>query len=370
MKRLLAGTGLVLLVAGPVAAQEPAPVYQAEEQYSFKLKLEGLVRQEFTDPGFLVEDDRALVRLLPRVEVTFKKLMLVVGGDFIHGTDRNTEVPAGLQVRPLIRDNYRSREARLDLAFASLRPSRWLRLVSGRFEMPMDLTEMTWDRDLRPQGGALTLEARDLPGVRSLGLTALAAQGSHVFDDDRTNMFAAAATADLAPGARYRIQVQGAFLKFTQFSGMEPLIRRQNSRIAGRFVHDYEVFDVVARLRWEGKVSAQLVGDYCRNTAVDEGGEGLWLALVLGSTRTARVRGEYNYALVDPDATLAAYATDDFLWATGWEGHRGDLGVRILDRVAFHAVGQAQRFKDSPRAEERDDWLKRLRLELRFDLGR
>ena len=70
--------------------------------------------------------------------------------------------------------------------------------------------------------------------------------------------------------------------------------------------------------------------------------------MVLGSTATARGSLEYTYASMDKDATLAAYTTDDFIWGTGWSGHRLDLGVRISDRASSHVVGQLQKFKDSP----------------------
>src|SRR6185369_1600904 len=97
------------------------------------------------------------------------KLRLGVGGDFIYSSDENTAVPAGLRTRPLVRDNYDSRDARVDLAFARFEPVSWLRVEGGRFEMPLGLTEMIWDRDLRPQGGALTLEAHDVGAARRLG---------------------------------------------------------------------------------------------------------------------------------------------------------------------------------------------------------
>ena len=64
------------------------------------------------------------------------------------------------------------------------------------------------------------------------------------------------------------------------------------------------------------------------------------------------MRGEYTYAKVDKDATLAAYGADDFFWVTGWKGHRIDLGGRIRDQVSLHVVGQLQKFKDSPRPAE------------------
>jgi hypothetical protein len=123
--------------------------------------------------------------------------------------------------------------------------------------------------------------------------------------------------------------------------------------------------DLVARYNREGRVEVQLVADYCRNTAVDSANDGLWLAAVLGSTRTARASLEYTFARVGTDATLAAFAADDFLWETGWEGHRADLGVRLREHYALHGVVQRQRFREAPRVEERDLWLDRYRLELR-----
>jgi hypothetical protein len=38
----------------------------------------------------------------------------------------------------------------------------------------------------------------------------------------------------------------------------------------------------------------------------------------------------------------------------------------VTEHVAFHVVGQLQRFKDSPRLEERDHWVKRYRSDVRI----
>jgi hypothetical protein len=143
-------------------------------------------------------------------------------------------------------------------------------------------------------------------------------------------------------------------------------IRRQNTRVAGQFVFDYKVVDLVARLRFTGRVPVQLVGDFCLNTDVDTDRQGIWAAASVGSLRGTRVRAEYTFAHVDKDATLAAYPTDDFFWQTGWSGHRADVGVRLVDGLSLHGVGQLERFKDSPRLEERDHWNKRVRAELRY----
>jgi len=368
---------LLILAAARAAAQEPAPLFQPEKQYSFKLKLDALWREEWTADifdaaGRFRNEDRWRLRALPRVEIGLDKVTLGVGGDFNWSSDKNY-----LPSQAIIRDNYRSRDARVDLAFARWQVSNGVRLEGGRFEMPGALTEMLWDRDLRPQGGALTLEARDEGARPRLGLTLLAARGSHVFDDGGVGLLLASGAGFFGAGEHGRVELRGSFLKFTGVEKLEPRIRRQNSRLGGLIFQDYDVLDAIARFRRDGAVPLQVVADLSWNFGAGKtaraAGEaprknrrGLWLAAVLGSTRTARFRGEYTFARVDKDATVAAYATDDFFWSTGWLGHRGDLGIKVTDNIAFHMVGQLQRFKDSARIEERDHWVKRYRYEIRL----
>ena len=355
-----------LLGVSVATAQEPPPVYQAEKQYSFKLLGDGFLRREWTTNIFNGPDqNRNRLQARPRVEIGFKQLLLGVGGEFNYSSDQNTVPPPNVRVQPLIRDNYDSRDARLDLAFLSVKPARWLRLEGGRFFMPVGFTEMIWDRDLRPQGGALTLETRDRGRLQRLGVTVLGAKGSHVFDDSETRMLVASGQGILGTTERSRLELLAAFAKWDRVASLEPRLRRQNTRLAGNIVREYEVLDLVARLHLDGAVAAQLVADYCVNIAADDQKNGIWLAAILGSTKVNRARGEYTYAKVDKDATVAAYGADDFFWVTGWEGHRLDLGVRLIEHFALHAVAQAQRFKDAPVLDERDHWQKRYRLDLR-----
>jgi hypothetical protein len=347
----------VLLTAASAAAQDA--VFQTQKKLTFHG--EGLLREEWTrdfPPG--TDTDRFRARALPGLRLTLGPVVLGAGGDFQWSSDEN--LVAG---QPLLRDNYDSRDARVDLAFARLDTGA-VELAAGRFEMPIAFTEMLWDRDLRPQGGALTLALRDRGSLRRLAVTALGARGSHVFDDDDTTMLSAALDARFSLGEAWRLDLLGAFVTFGDPEKLEPKIRRQNTRVAGAIVRAYDVLDAVVRLRREGSVPVQIVGDFSLNTAADDQRRGVWLSLVLGSTQSGRARLEYVYALVDRDATLAAYTTDDFLWATGWAGHKAELGFALGKHVALHGVGQVQRFKDSAIASEREDWVKRFRLELRL----
>ena len=374
MKRSLAAASLLLLPLG-AAAQDAPDTYQTPEKFAFDLKVDGYFRQEWTDEITFIDDSRQLGRIRPRLEMSVGGLLTAgVGGDFLYGSQENTVPPPTLATLPLLRDNYDARDARLDLAFLRLSAGP-IRLEGGRFAMPIRFTEMIWDRELRPQGGALTLEVRDVGPFKRLSATGLGARGSHVFPQedgpfdfsDRETVWIASGSAVLGRDTT-SLELVGSYLTWSDLEHVDPRLRRQNSRAipAGPLGPDYDVVDLVARYVRQGGAELQLIANYCWNTAVEDRNKGLWLAAVFGSTRTARSAIEYAYAKVDPDATLAAFAADDFLWETGWEGHRVDFGYRLAENFAVHGIGQKQRFKDAPQEVERDRWLDRYRIELRF----
>jgi hypothetical protein len=356
---------VLILAAAVVAAAEDAEVFQAPKRGGFDV--EGLLRHEWTRKIFVTptetrDEDRWRGRLLPRLTLGGDKYNLVVGGDFNYSTDRNTDPKPGL-----LRDNYDSRSARLDLATLHLQPVGWLRAEGGRIVMPLGLTEMTWDKDLRPQGGALTLMTGPGTGVERLSVTGLYAVGSHVFDDVHTRLIAGGALARLKSGMNTHLELNGSYLRWDRLDDLEPMIRRQNTRDADGFIAEkFRIVDVVARVQVTGSAPMQLVGDMAWNTAVSVENRGLWLAAVLGSIKESRARLDYVYAQVDRNATVAAFATDDFFWATGWLGHKLELATRTRERISAHLIGQLQKFRDSPKVEERDHWVQRLRIELRL----
>lgn len=353
----------------PAVAQEPAPVYQNAPSRQFGFHADLLLRQEWNKNFFdaaspLGPDNRRRLQFRPRLEFGSGSLQIGVGGEFNTSSDDNTAPPAGQTTLGLIRDNYKSRDARLDLAFLRFEPLKGVRLEGGRFVMPIELTEMIWDKDLRPQGAAVTLGTGST-ATTHFGLTGLWARGSHVFDDDKTDMYVVSGNLVLPAGPTSTLQLLGSYVEWRRAERLETRLRRQNTRVGGELTREYKVVDVVGRLRSAGRVPLQLVADLSWNTAADDQKRGLWLAAVLGALKTSPARLEYVFARIDRDATLAAYVSDDFFWATGWAGHKLDLGSTIGKNTSLHVVGQLQRFKDSPRVAEQDHWVRRVRVEVR-----
>lgn len=366
MRRLL--IALMIVFGAALTARAQAKISAPRVPQGYRFEVDALARQEWTTNRFgdLPDENRWRLRLLPRIDFGSGAIVGAVGGDFNYGKDENAkDVPAS----GTYRDNYNSRNARLDLAYLQIRPVRWLRLDAGRMVMPVELTEMLWDRDLRPQGGALTLELGGEGDLRRVSLTALGARGSHVFEDEKTTMLLFSGSAVLASGQDSKLQVTGSYLRFTDFNerdGLDPRLFRQNARTATRLTREYRTVDIVGRIRNEGAAPAEMYLDYCWNTAVDEDNKGIWAGIALGSLLTTRGRFEYTYARVGREATLGAYTTDDFIWGTGWEGHKGELATATSRTSSIHVIGQLQRLRTAADPEEARHWVRRLRVELRF----
>lgn len=389
MKYALVAVAALLTV--PLAAQDPAPAYQTQGN-KFGFHADSLVRYESTrdvltspatDPSLTENQERWIFRVRPRLEFGGDKFSVGVGGDFYYSDKDNLALPAGQTSLVLLRDNFDSRSARLDLAFVKATPVSWLEAQAGRFEMPVAFTEMIWDRDLRPQGAAATLSVNNHGSLVRAAVTGLMARGSHPFDDGQdffddasVEMLTLSGQLVFKGGQSSTIQLIGSWVELSKIRNMELMIRRQDPRIAGQFVREkYQVFDAVARLTTSGTMPVQLVANMSWNLGDDpvalaaiahpKGKKGLWLAAVLGSLESSRARGEYTYARVERDATVAAYNADDFFWGTGWSGQRAELASRLRGNASLHLIAQWQKFEDSAVVAERDHTVKRYRVELR-----
>ncbi len=362
-----------LVLATPVAAQDPTAVYQQKK--GFRFAGDTTARYEWTQEiptadsrcppdvvPCLVDEHRSFFQARPRVELNAGPVELGVGGAFNYSDEENDIPPVG-EPLVLMRDNYRSRDARLDLAWLKLTMGPVM-LQGGRFIMSIPFTEMIWDRDLRPQGGAAALQYVPQGSTSRFAVQGIYATGSHVFEDESV-MYGGGIDLKFASAQGSSLQLVGSYLQFEDLLKLEPPIRRQNTRVAGVIVPDYHVVDLIARITRAGQVPLELVLNYAWNTSVDENGKGLWFAAALGNVGVSRASLAYTYAKVDRDVTVAAFSTDDFFWGTGWEGHRLDLATGTVKSSSIHGIAQRQRFKDSPDPTLREQWVTRYRLEWR-----
>ncbi len=352
---------LCIPFCAPAARAQSTGTAQQSKYGSLHIDLLG--REEWTrdipqDDGTTRNESRWSIQGRPRYEIAMGPFDLGVGAAINYSQDKNYEAPAGGTLT-IIRDNYRSRDIRLDLAYGRVKLGPVI-AQGGRFAMPLPLTEMVWDRDLRPQGGAASLDLGGGNSSTRLALTGIYAIGSHVFED-KSVMYGGSAALTLAAGATSGLQLAGSYLLFDKLDKLDPLLARQNSVLGGRYSYDYHVADAVVRFSSGGSLT--LVADYCWNTALDANNRGLWLSATLGAASTTVAQFDYTYARIDRDATVAAFNTDDFYWGTAWEGHRIELSRATARNSSAHAIAQWQRpLGDGATNRE---WVLRWRLEWR-----
>ena len=350
----------------------------AQQQQQAPITGDVLIRHEWNDNFFTKPDpvpaSRTRFQIRPQFEVETNVLRMGLGADINYSKDNNLEpkdIPLPLA---LIRDNYDSRSIRLDIAYVGVNLSTAIKVDAGRLKMPFRLTEMIWDKDLRIQGGAAVWTVhQNETGEATARVSGIYSRGSHVFIDSvdtegssiGEGVTITGGSLDLGFGSGKRVDLSASYLKFDKIEHLERKIRRQNTRVNGLITREYEVMDIALRLRTDTPFPMQVVVDAARNRKAPDQRDGLWAALVLGSLRDGRVRGEYTYAKMDKDVTVAAYAGDDFFWATGWRGHRAELAFAQSPKSTFHVIGQMQQFKDAPNVAERTNWLRRLRIEAR-----
>jgi hypothetical protein len=383
MSRAPLAAALLVALALPAAAQNPADPFSQQSanmsgqpaKKSIRFAGDALTRYEWTrdSPDATPENDldgdgnvnRWRLQARPRLEVTLGPLDGAVGGDFNYSEDENDALVNG-EPPALIRDNYKSQDARFDLYYGRLTIGP-VSAQGGRFFMPLPLTEMIWDADLRPLGGAATVSigAGGMgTGQMRFSATGLYTKGSHVYEDESI-LWGGGAEIRLGAGPESSLSLGGAYLVFDDLDGLDPAIRRQNTRVGDVFDRQFHVVDLVGRLGTRGALPMSLVVDYCWNTERDDNNRGLWISATLGNTEISRASLGYTYAKVDRDATVAAFNTDDFIWGTGWEGHRAELTSATAKRTTAHAIAQWQRFKDSPDPVQAERWVTRYRVEMR-----
>jgi hypothetical protein len=371
MRRSLLTT--LTFVAATVPAQ--AQVSQAKlkgpdapQGSIYQIDVQGLAREEWTTHQYLdaPDDKRWQLRLFPSIEIGRKWIFVGGGADLAYGQKDNVD---GVPLSGTYVENYHTRGARLDLAYLRLIPMSWLRIEGGRFRMPVPLTEMLWDADLKPQGGAVTLELKPKGELSRLALTGLAARGSHPFSDEKTNMVLISGAAEFKGGPQSKLALNGSFLQYTDFNlpdGLDPRLFRENSRgHGGLALNKFRIVDLQARMHGGGQAPGELVFDYCINTQAQANRQGVWLGVVLGALPQSRARFEYVYARIGRDATLGAYNTDDFPWHTDWEGHRGEFAVGTGRSSSLHVIGQLQRPMSLTQPDGTHPWVRRLRIEWR-----
>jgi len=345
MRRFALACSLSLLLPASVVAQEDpllaAPIDGAPAS-TLAFDGEALLRVERTRhlPGARPSPDLDRERARVRLGATW----MPIAGLELRGALKGALGSDSNRDNRINNDNERSNGIALDEAYLRWRPRESTALTLGKARMPLELSPLTWDGDLRPAGIAIdhSIAVGDYDRVQ---LVAAALAGGQLYHD-RSRIVAVQAAWRWHEGAPTSAAV---LLGYAGFSDLDALARhglaRTNRVDARGFVSDFHLLDLqlVARHQlgtWP--IEARL--DLVRNLGADDEADAARLSLVAGDRRRAR-QWEFGFAWQrqQRDAVLAAFSEDDWWFHSYARGGMPWVGYGLTDRLSLRLAGFRER---------------------------
>ncbi|MGN6518187.1 MAG: hypothetical protein ACTHK2_02045, partial [Dokdonella sp.] len=263
------------------------------------------------------------------------RAVLEIGGalKFALGSDANRD-------NRINNDNERSDGAGLDQLFIRGHAGESTALLIGKTPLPLELSPLVWDRDLRPAGVSVD-HSIALGDYDRLQLVAGAFAGEHLYGDG--SRIGALQLAwrwhEGAPGNA------AVLLSLIDFSHIDRLanngLGRTNLRTPTGFASDFRLLDLqlVGRHAF-GDWPFEMRLDLVRNLGADDDADGARLSLVAGDRRRAR-GWELGFAWQrqQRDAVLAAFSEDDWWFHSFAHGAMPWIGYGLTDRLSLRLAG-------------------------------
>ncbi|MDD3730845.1 MAG: putative porin [candidate division Zixibacteria bacterium] len=282
---------------------------------------------------------------------------------------------------------FSSKSIILDLAYFDFKPAGLpgLKITAGKIHNPFlkpGKSELLWDSDLNPEGGAAIFE-------RNLDNVSITLIGSGLWIEERSK------SDDSWLGAgqgvfRYNINekksnvaIGAGFFNYVNGKGLTPFYDGEpmgnsvtpvivsinedtdDTTYAEVYTNDYEIVELFAEATHHfKKIPVTIMFDYVKNTATDSLNTG-WLAgLHIGKTKKPwswTVR--YIYRKVESDAVVGTFTDSDFRGGgTGAKGHEIGGSLILAENTSF----DISYFINKIGLDKEEEDFKRLQVDLQL----
>ena len=230
-------------------------------------------------------------------------------------------------------DQFETKDARLDYAFAEWKALDWLKVIGGKFKRKAYLwntTDLLWDGDIRPEGASVNLAFKN-----SLGNSYVNA-GYWVLDEFSSNpsdpyMFYGQAGHKWKSGDFFG-NAAVTIYQFERLEGNAILAEHSSggntADMSGNYMYDYDSYGLSGEFGMNnvflGDKMVAVFGDYIHNSDSDED-TGYALGFKFGDKKVKMLHDwqfKYIYADLEEDAWLDFLPDSDrFGGATGISAH-------------------------------------------------
>ncbi|MBN8844142.1 MAG: putative porin [Sphingomonadales bacterium] len=259
----------------------------------------------------------------------------------------------------------------LDQAYAKFSLGN-LTLYGGKIPQPFVRTELVWDGDVSPQGVSASYKI-NLGGGASLKANALYFLIDESVAGKNSDMVGGQLAFETSPSAPLKFELAAGYYDYQLGStaGGDTGDFRSNRFLAGRYLSDFDLLDVIGAVQFNGlgeKWPVRVVGDYVHNFgATVPGDSGFGVDLLVGrASKKGDLRFGYGYAQTGVDAVFAAFSHDNTNIATNYRQHTLFVDFVPIDNIVLNATFYRYRPKDALYAGSNgaSDWLDRLRLNM------
>ena len=268
---------------------------------------------------------------------------------------------------------FSSKNLVLDLAYFEYQPELidGLELLGGKFKNPFYKpggSELLWDSDFNPEGGAVNFEHRfDNLKIRAVGAGLWIDQRS---DGDDSWLASGQLLGSYKASDQMTLTLGGGFFNYVNTKGFRPFYDPGdpfgNSVDADTlYINDYELLELYLESKMTlGEIPVTVMGDYVTNTAADSLETGWLVGVHIGSQKepgswTLR----YIYREVEKDAVLGTFADSDFRGGgTDARGH--EIGGKL--QVAKNASFDVTCFINKIGLDQAESDFNRLQIDLQL----
>lgn len=272
---------------------------------------------------------------------------------------------------------YHSWAFALDRAYLKFKPSflppnRLVSVSVGKFPNALLTTEGLWDDDVNPEGIAGEFGFSKLHGLDEVKII-----GAQYIVDERNlgrdaTMTGAQVQLKKSVVAGSSVTLAVGLYDYHQLGSIATSAsdRRENLVRGQTFASQFRVFDSILKgdFALKGIPLSPYINFFHNTRAFDSRSNGAWAGLSLGAPKKQGDWGiTYLYGYIERDATLAAFAQDDFLAGTNYQGHRIQFLYNLLDRLQLKPEVYTTRLLTVPSGTHRKtEFTFRLNTEIRF----
>ncbi len=326
--------GLAAGIAGLALGQTPM-VEARQESWADRIKVKGDVRVRYENIDKEGDPSRSRERIRARLGVEGQV---------------NEEVKAGVGIRTggkdpvsgnqTMGDGFTSKDIALELAYVDWRPevTPGLALIGGKMQKPfLQVSDLVWDGDLNPEGGALRYKLGLGPADLLLNGAALAV--TERGKDSDTMIYAGQAGVDVKTDAGLKFLAGVSYYYYEHMSGFGVIDWEDSFKGYGNtvvttmdaegnvtkavYADEYRELELLASVGFKCPLTGlpwKIYGNCVKNTEADDNDTGYLAGVAFGEARTPRsFELGYNYRHLEADAVVGAF-TDSDSWGGGTDG--------------------------------------------------